>query len=224
MRSLIKTGVLLSSCLFFIAPVHSLQAAEQSQILQIDDPYVLFDKVTQKAFERFKAEWPLVKQQPEKLKEIIREELLPYIDYEYAAFKVLGKHVREVKPDDRRLFVDAFKDYIVTVYAQLFAQYKETQSIIVEPSRDTEGNKIAVVKSKIIEPGRPDINVMFKLINRDDRWRAFDMEAEGISVLNTKRKEIDSAMPRMGISGIIKDLKDKAQQKLNFKDSESTSA
>lgn len=195
----------------------SVNAAQTQQA----DPYVLFENVTQQAFDRFQTEWPKVKKDPERLKTIIREELLPYVDYEYAAFKVLGKHVRDVKAEDRQAFVDAFKDYIVTVYAQLFKQYKETQKIIVEQTRGLNGDKIVVVKSRIVDPGRPDISVIFKLIYRNDKWGAFDMEAEGISMLNTKRKEIGAAIDRVGIKAIIEDLNDKAAQKINLNQKES---
>lgn len=217
MKKLVSAIALACACLVPTFTSTAVYAAEQAQYANIQDPRELFEKVTQSAFKRFKAGWSDVKQNPDLLKQIIREELLPYIDHEYAAFKVLGKYVRDVKPDDRKAFVDAFSDYIVTIYAQLFTQYRETQDIIVQPTMAGEEDKIAVVRSKIVEPGRPDIDVTFKLIYRNNQWRAFDMEAEGISVLSTKRKEIGAAMPRMGIAGIIKDLKEKAQQKLTFK-------
>lgn len=210
----------LVACSLASTPVITGFSAHAAQTEQAD-PYVLFENVTQQAFERFQKEWPNVKEDPERLKTIIREELLPYVDYEYAAFKVLGKHVRDVKPDDRQAFVDAFKDYIVTVYAQLFKQYKETQKIVVEQTRGLNGDKIVVVKSRIVEPGRPDISVIFKLIYRNGKWGAFDMEAEGISMLNTKRKEIGAAIDRVGIKAIIDDLNDKAAQKIKINQKES---
>lgn len=216
MRLILK-ACLLSCSLLSVPAVFFTPTVNAAQTTEAEDPFVLFEKVTQKAFVRFKQEWPEVQKDPEQLKSIIRDELLPYIDYEYAAFKVLGKYVRDVKAEDRQAFVNAFRDYIVTVYAQLFTKYRDTQSIVVEPSRDIEDSKIAVVKSKIIEPGRPDISVTFKLIQRNNEWRAFDMEAEGISMLNTKRKEIGSAIPRVGIKAIISDLVDKANQRLNVK-------
>ncbi|EWH09138.1 periplasmic phospholipid binding protein, MlaC [Catenovulum agarivorans DS-2] len=221
MKRFVSAIALACSCFAYTASTAQVYAAEQAQFANIQDPRDLFEKVTQSAFKRFKASWTEVKQEPDLLKQIIREELLPYIDHEYAAFKVLGKYVRDVNADDRKAFVDAFSDYIVTVYAQLFTQYRETQDIVVQPTNTSDDSKIAVVRSKIVEPGRPDIDVIFKLIYRNDQWRAFDMEAEGISVLSTKRKEIGAAMPRLGIDGIIKDLKQKAARKLTFKSDDS---
>ncbi|KMT65029.1 phospholipid-binding protein MlaC [Catenovulum maritimum] len=206
----------LFACFALLSFTFGAQADTNAQFKN-DDPYELFRLVTEKAFQRFKQDWPKVEQDPELLKVIIREELLPYIDYEYASFKVLGKHTRGPSRDELMKFVDAFRDYIVTVYAQLFINYRSEQTIIVEPSNSKELDKIVVVKSKIVEPGRPDIAVTFKLINRGKGWQAFDMEAEGISVLSTKRKEIGDAISRIGFKAVINDLIEKADKKLNFK-------
>ncbi len=219
MKKVVKACLL--TCSILATPIFSSFSVNAIAQQDQQDPYVLFEAVTQQAFSRFKAEWPTVQKNPELLKSIIREELMPYVDYEYAAFKVLGKYVRDVDAKDRKAFVDAFKEYIVTVYAQLFTQYRDTQDIVVEKTNALSGDKIVVVKSRIIEPGRPDISVVFKLIYRSGNWGAFDMEAEGISMLNTKRKEIGAAMDRLGIKGIIEDLKDKASQKLRLKEDES---
>ncbi|WP_155949168.1 MlaC/ttg2D family ABC transporter substrate-binding protein [Gayadomonas joobiniege] len=192
----------------------------RSETIEQTNPYLLFDKVAQQAFVRFKQEWPKVKQDPDYLKTIIKEELMPYVDHEYAAFKVLGKYARSIKAEKRREFVDVFEGYVVSVYANLFAQYRETQTVQVDTSPAMPDGRIAVVRAKIVEPARPDIDLIFKLIKRNDRWRAFDMEAEGISVLNNKRKEIASAYRSLGIDGIIKDLKMKAERSITLKDNE----
>lgn len=191
--------------------------AARAELIREENPYLLFEEVSQQAFTRFKKDWPKVEQDPDYLKEIIRQELMPYVDHEYAAFKVLGKYVRNINAQKRQEFVTVFEEYVVSVYAKLFAQYRVTQSVSVEPSREPPESRIAVVRSKIIEPGRPDISLIFKLIKRDGRWRAFDMEAEGISVLNSKRKEISTAYQKIGIDGIIEDLKSKVKKPISLK-------
>ncbi|AWB68642.1 hypothetical protein C2869_20575 [Saccharobesus litoralis] len=188
------------------------------------DPYILLKNVAQSAFNRFDKELDTIKQNPDHLKVIVSEELLPHIDYTYASYKVLGnKHFRKLSTEQKREFVQVFKDYMVTVYAQVFSTYRQTQSVAVEPSKDFSNLNIVVVKSKIIEPGRPDIDLYFKFRKREDKntgaisWRAYDMDAEGISVLDTKRKEINEAIKRSGIKAVIADLKSKAEKPLVLK-------
>lgn len=200
--------------MFSCCAVFSTQA-----VIKEDNPHVLFEKVTSQAFSRFKQEWPQVEQNPEQLKVIIREELLPYIDYQFASFKVLGsKNFRKLSPEQRIEFTNAFKDYIVSVYAGLFINYRSEQKIVIQPGSNTNLPKEVTVRSKIVEAGRPDISVSFQLRQGETGWKAYDMEAEGISVLSSKSKEINVAISRIGIKGVIQDLNEKANKKLIFKD------
>ena len=64
------------------------------------------------------------------LRQIIREELMPYVDNRYAAFKVIGGDRNTTEPQ-RDGFVTAFTDYIVATYADALGKY-DKQTIEVE--------------------------------------------------------------------------------------------
>jgi phospholipid transport system substrate-binding protein len=55
------------------------------------------------------------------------------------------------------------------------------------------------------EPGRPDINLSFKLRKnrKTDDWKAYDMVAEGISLLSSKQSEFQSILRNDGIQKVI---------------------
>lgn len=218
-QSLLKSVASLLFLLFF-----SYQASAQQLPLDTSDPYKLLDAVSHTTFTRFNSELPTIKTNPDHLKVIISDELLPHIDYKYAAFKVLGKNLSKLEKSKVKQFVTVFKDYMVTVYAQVFTNYRQTQNVVVLPGKIEAGKKLAVVRTKIVEPGRPDIDISFKLKrNKKQEWKAFDMEAEGISVLTTKRKEIGNAIKRRGIDAIILDLKQKSAQPLKLKSNKNKS-
>ncbi|NTS75900.1 ABC transporter substrate-binding protein [Catenovulum sp. SM1970] len=212
-----------------LIPLLSLFAAlfssySQAEKLEQTDPYVLLAKVAEITFNRFNNEIADIKNNPNHLKAIITDEMLPYVDYKYASFKVLGnKHYKRLNKSQRKEFVNAFKDYMITVYAQVFTNYRPSQRVEVEPPKAVDAkSKIVVVKSKIIEAGRPDIELYFKLRrnSKSGKWYAFDMDAEGISMLNSKRSQIGAAINRQGIDQVIKDLKDKSKASLVLKDKE----
>lgn len=48
------------------------------------NPYKLMDEAAAKTFNRLKSEQPKIKQDPEYLRTIVREELLPYVQVKYA--------------------------------------------------------------------------------------------------------------------------------------------
>ena len=64
------------------------------------DPYKMVEQVGNRTFERIKSSKQEIAANPEILRDIMDEELMPYIDYQYSAFKVLGKYF-DMKKTDR---------------------------------------------------------------------------------------------------------------------------
>ncbi|WP_157964685.1 MlaC/ttg2D family ABC transporter substrate-binding protein [Algibacillus agarilyticus] len=208
---------------FAILLLCSAAHAGEKETVNQDNPYVLLQVIAGNTFNRFEKELPEIQKNPEILKDIVTQELLPYIDYTYASFKVLGNNnLKKMKPEQIKSFIGAFKDYMVAIYAQVFTNFKASQKVYVEPSKNYGDSKIVVVKSKITEPGHPDIDIYFKLRKKESSdgvtWLAYDMDAEGISMLDTKRKEINEAIKRSGIESVISDLRRKAQNPLVLSD------
>ena len=74
----------------------SLVGNVQAQEINDQNPYQLVKGVATKTFDRIKANQEQIKQDPEMLRTIMEEELVPHIDYKFAAFMVLGKHFKSV--------------------------------------------------------------------------------------------------------------------------------
>ncbi|WKE66056.1 ABC transporter substrate-binding protein [Gallaecimonas kandeliae] len=198
-------------------------ALAQTTAIDRSDPFNMVEKAANLAFERFKAEQPQIQKDPNVIKEIVREELLPYVDYRYASLKVIGRNLPKTTSDQRDRFIAVFKNYLVTTYAQAFTQYHD-QQVIFERSPMDEGHqqKIASVKARIIEEGRPEINLIFKarLNSKTGSWGVYDMVAEGISLLSSKQAELEGLIRQKGIDEVTQMLKDKANVAITLKKEE----
>lgn len=168
------------------------------------NPYVLLEKVATKTFTRIKTEHKQIEANPELLRTVMEEELLPYVDYNFAALKVLGKHFRTVPKEKIPEFIKVFRSYLITTYALALAYYNG-QEVIFQPSKDVDDDSTVTVRAVVKEPGRPDINIAFKLrkSNKTDEWKAYDMVAEGISLLSSKQSEFESILRQDGIQAVI---------------------
>jgi ABC-type transporter MlaC component len=61
----------------------------------------------------------------------MKQELMPYVDHKFAAFKVLGKQYRSVPKDKIPEFVDEFKQYSISNFAVVLSSKRsEFESII----------------------------------------------------------------------------------------------
>ena len=186
------------------------------------NPYVMIEKVADLTFTRFANEQADIQKNPNMLKDIVREELMPYIDYKYAAYKVLGSYLKKTTKEERKAFVPIFRDYLVTSYAQVFTLYNK-QKVEFEPKKKISSKtKILSVKTTIIESGRSPIDISFKVRKnkKTKQWKAFDMIAEGISLLDSKQSELSGVIRQNGLSHVTQMLKEKASRDIVFKDKE----
>ena len=156
--------------------------------VKLTDPNKMVRQVADNTFERITKDQPLIIKNNEHLRVIVEEELMPYIDYKYAALRVLGSEVSKVRAitdeaeksraiKDIQRFIVVFREYLVATYAGVFTQYTSQQVEFGAP-QSFKGKDVVVVKTKIIEAGKPDIKIDFKV--REDRsgeWRAYDMIA-----------------------------------------------
>ena len=191
-------GVLLLACLG-----SSAQAAYPA------DPFALINEAASRTFNRLNQEQQKIHSEPGYLRVVIRDELMPYVDNKFAAYKVIGSNIKETTPAQRDRFTLAFTDYIIATYADALAKYDQ-QKVKVEPPRALGDDKVVSVNVAVLDPGKPDINVIFKLRqnNKTGEWKAFDMVAEGISLLSSKQSELGGMIRDKGIDAVSQMLEE----------------
>lgn len=195
-----------------------LPSAVSAAEIDKTQPYQMMTSVADIAFERLKAEQDIIKQDPNHLKTIVDEELMPYVNYKYAALKVLGPNVKKAKRADVMTFMESFRGYLIASYAQVLTQYTD-QELEFEPEQAIDASKsITSVKVDIVDAPRPNIKLEFKLRKnkKNGEWQVFDMIAEGISLLSSKQSEWSGKLRQEGVLSVAKDLDALAAQPIRF--------
>ena len=182
------------------------------------DPYKMIKTVADITFTRFANEQSEIRKEPNLLKNIVREELMPYVNYQYAAYKVIGSNFKKTIKADRAKFVPAFRDYLITSYAQVFTLYNN-QKVEFAPAKNFSKERVVSVDTSVIEPGRAPINISFRVRKhkKTGEWKAYDMVAEGISLLDSKQAELSSLIRQKGLPHVTAMLKEKSAKNIVFK-------
>lgn len=172
------------------------------------NPYQLLQTVADKTFTQIKIDQAKIKQNPEILREIIKQQLMPYVYYKYSALKVLSKNLRSVPKEKVPEYTDVFREYLVTSLAVALSYYT-SQEVILEPARDVGSDKDISIKALIKDPGAPDIHLAFRLRidTETDDWKVYDIVAEGISLLSSKETEFAPILRQDGIQAVIDTMK-----------------
>ncbi|XOV80649.1 MAG: phospholipid-binding protein MlaC [Aestuariibacter sp.] len=189
-----------------------------------DNPYELLQGVATKTFAIIKERQSEIQTNPDILKEIVENELVPYVDYRFAGAKVLGRHFKSIAKDRDLMgaYFEEFRKYLISTYAVALSQYDD-QDVLFEPAKDYEDKKDVTVRALIKDEGRPDIKIAFKVrkSSRTDEWKAYDMVAEGISMLSSKSTEFESVLRQDGVEKVIEIMRSVNEKPMKLKTDES---
>jgi phospholipid transport system substrate-binding protein len=188
-----------------------------AELVEVENPYELVHEVGLITFDRIKRERDDIEKNPELLRAVIEEELLPYIDYRFSALKVLGKNLKSVPREKVPEFIQVFREYLITTYA-LALTYYDDQEVVFEPVKKITNQRVVTVRAVIKDEGRPDIKLAFKVrkSKKTNKWKAYDMIAEGISLLSSKQSELESIIRKEGIEKVIELLREKNEQPITL--------
>ncbi|MES4611250.1 MAG: phospholipid-binding protein MlaC [Ewingella sp.] len=203
--------IILATLLVVMAPLANAAVDKTN-------PYSVMNEAAKNTFTRLKTDQPKIKQDPNYLRTIVREELLPFVQIKYAGALVLGRYYKDATPAQRDAYFKAFGDYLQQAYGQALALYRD-QTYQVQPEQSYAGQQIIAIRVTIIDQhGRPPVRLDFQWRKNSQTgdWQAYDMIAEGVSMISTKQNEWADILRQKGIDGLTERLKQAAAQPITL--------
>ncbi|MEO1935303.1 MAG: ABC transporter substrate-binding protein [Myxococcales bacterium] len=138
-------------------------------------------------------------------------------DLEFMASKTVGRHWRKLSDEDKTRWVETFKDFTCANYAGRFTGFTGEKFVTTGAEDAASGTR--VVLTKIVIPDDEDVQLNYRLIQRDGVWRVIDVFLNGsVSELALRRSEYSSTLKRDGFASLVQSVEDKIAD-LKSKDS-----
>jgi len=118
----------------------------------------------------------------------IRKEAEALFDFAETGKRALGRHWESLNDGEQREFVSLFTDLLERAYITRIEQYSGEQ--IVYAGDSVEG-ETATVRTKFVTKQGTTIPVDYRLLRRGDRWLAYDVFVEGVSLVSNYRTQFD---------------------------------
>ena len=201
-----------------VAGFLSIATLFSNQAFAETSPYVLMQQTADKLFSDIKANRGKIKSNPEYLRTIVRNDLMPHVHVKYAGQLVLGKSLSSANEAQREKFFDAFGQFIEQSYAQVLTQYSD-QKVEIESEKPTDGKSIVTIRVNVISANNtPPIKLDFKWRknSRTGEWQAYDMAAENVSMVATKQNEWSSILRQQGIDTLTAQVAQSAKQPITL--------
>ena len=145
-----------------------------------------------------------------------RELFAEAVDLPAIAKFILGIHWRKASKQERADFLAVFEDIALQRFLPIFtrksAEYAGKSFDIVEVRRDKNNSKLVFVSVKVErEQGEP-IRLVWRIRERNHRFKILDITAAGLSMALTLRHEYRSAIKQAGsVAALVERLRDKVR-------------
>jgi phospholipid transport system substrate-binding protein len=137
----------------------------------------------------------------------MRDLIAPHFDFEVMSRSILAKNWKKADAAQRDRFVELFKRLMENTYIAAMESY--TNETIRYGKEKIRKNK-AVAETFIIRTG-VEIPVIYRLRQRGDKWLAYDVVIEGVSIVRNYRSSFASLVKKQGIDGLLANLESKVQ-------------
>jgi phospholipid transport system substrate-binding protein len=163
------------------------------------DPLTIIEETSTRMLETLDERREEFKADPEKLRAIVRENLLTLLDLKYSARLILGKAGRGITPEQLDAFSEAMSNVLVNRYSDGLLDFRSDKQIKVLPMKGNNTEKLSRVRTRIKLENGGFAPVDYAFHKTDNGWKAFDVTVEGISYVITFRNQI---APRVSADGI----------------------
>lgn len=170
------------------------------------NPAQLIDSVARQVLKELDAHRAEMKKEPQKIRKMVDETLLPHFDTEYSARQVLGLHWRNATPEQRKRFIEAFYQSLLQNYGEALLDFTPDRLEILPYKEDPDDKNRATVKTVIRRDNGSRVPVNYTLRKTDAGWKAWDVTIEGISYVKSFRTDFSTEIEQKGLDAVIKRL------------------
>lgn len=141
------------------------------------------------------------------IERLIDQYVLPYVNFEKTTRLATGRHWRDASEKQRADLVDAFKGTLIRTYSGSLDNVDNLSAINVGPFRGDPSANDVVVRSTIVQRNGPEVAVDYRMENTPQGWKIYDLNVEGIWLIQNYRNQFSQVINQKGFDGLIETLK-----------------
>ena len=194
---IVKLFAILLAALVLLPGVAAAQEASASKVVLENSQRIL------SALESRRGEF---KADRGKLESFVAGEFNATFDRDYAARQVLGRHARGAAADDVKLFADALADSLMRRYGSSLLDFNTQLKVRIKSETVLPRGLGVKVASELLRKGGEPIPVDYFMRKSGDSWKVFDVMVEGVSFVQTFRRQFDNELSRKSIKQVAAEL------------------
>ena len=145
-------------------------------------------------------------QNAEKRRTQIREVARELFDFEEMGKRALARHWAARTPEQRKRFTELFADLLENSYVSKIESYGGEKILYLPEQADAD---TVTVRSKIVTQRGTEIPLDYRLQKKGDRWDAYDVAIEGVSLVANYRSQFNKIITQSSYEELVKKMEQK---------------
>lgn len=195
-------------CMFLVAFLSFAQVSAAD--INKDEAVDMVKELTQKGIEQLVASSASQEQRNQRFEKLFTENL----DLDFIGKYVLGRYWRTANAQQRREFINLYKEFNVKIWSKRFDEFKGKKFVFEGTSAANNPNQIFVNTTVPMNEGKP-ASVKWRVYEHSGKLKIIDIIIENVSLAQTARNEYTSFISKSpkGIDGLLENLRKKIAQK-----------
>ncbi len=134
------------------------------------------------------------------------EEIGSIFYMEEMAKRALGQYWKERTPEEKKEYVELFTMLVKNTYLKNTDTYSGEKVVLLKESQDAGYHK---VQTKFVTSAAKEIGVDFSLINNNGKLQIYDVNIEGVSLVNNYRSQFNAILLKSPFKVLIQTMREK---------------
>jgi phospholipid transport system substrate-binding protein len=151
---------------------------------------------------------PIMRIRPEERRDALRAAAGEIFDFTEITRRALGRHWQAATPAERAELVALFTARLERAYLERLAQYDGERISVVGELVDGD---LATVRTRLVGKDGVETPVDYRLYRRGERWLAYDITVEGVSLVASYRAQFNTIVRASSTQALVARLRAKPQ-------------
>jgi len=151
---------------------------------------------------------PIYKVRAQERRAALREAAADIFDFTEITRRSLGRHWQSATPTEREELVQLFTALLERAYLGRIEQYSGERVSLVGEAIDGE---LATVRTRLVGKGGTETPVDYRLHRVGERWLAYDVSVEGVSLVANYRAQFNAILRASSTQTLVQRLRAKQE-------------
>lgn len=142
-------------------------------------------------------------------KQLVRKTVDEIFDWEAFSRRALAKYWKKRTPEEKKEFISLFGKLLERTYLDKVENYSGERVSYVGEKID---GKYAMVKTIVLSKSNNEIEVNYRLRNKNGNWFVYDIYIEGASLVNNYRIQFNDILLKSSYQELVKRLEEKISE------------